>query len=72
VQRRLREGCSLEEILAEVEKKAIREAISLAGGDMREAASMLRITAKRLTAMARDAEEDERSELPGERVRSPG
>jgi len=48
VQRRLREGCGLEEILAEVEKKAIREALSLANGDEPSAAEMLKVPPERL------------------------
>ncbi len=48
IQRRLREGCGLEEILDEVEKKAVREALTLANGDELSAAEMLKVPAKRM------------------------
>jgi two-component system response regulator AtoC len=48
VQRRLREGCGLDEIIEEVEKKAVREAMVLSGGDESSAAEMLKLPAKRM------------------------
>lgn len=51
IQRRLREGCGLEEILDEVEKKSIREAMNLAGGDESAAAEMLKLPVKKLKTL---------------------
>ncbi|MGD9713716.1 MAG: sigma-54-dependent transcriptional regulator [Thermomicrobiales bacterium] len=55
VQRRLREGCGLAEIVAEVEKKAVHEAYSLTGGDESAAAELLKIPVKDLRTRLADA-----------------
>jgi two-component system response regulator AtoC len=51
IQRRLREGCGLDEIVEEVEKKAVREALVLSGGDESAAAEMLKLPAKRMKSL---------------------
>jgi two-component system response regulator AtoC len=51
IQHRLRAGCGLEEILAEVEKKAVWEAMKLTGDDRSAAAAMLKLPARTLTAL---------------------
>ncbi len=51
VQRRLREGCGLEEILAEVEKKTVHEAIAITNGDEQSAAEMLKLPLKQLKSL---------------------
>ncbi len=58
VQRRLREGCSLEEIIAEVEKKTVREAYVLSGGDDAAAAQMLKLSLKEFKARLAQSEEE--------------
>ncbi|MBX3071158.1 MAG: sigma-54-dependent Fis family transcriptional regulator [Thermomicrobiales bacterium] len=60
VQRRLREGCGLKEIVAEVEKKAVWEAMKLSGDDASAAASMLGVPqAEMKQLLARADEEDD-------------
>ncbi|CAN5531177.1 sigma 54-interacting transcriptional regulator [soil metagenome] len=56
VQRRLREGCGMDEILAEVEKRAVREALILAGDDHSAASEMLKISKQRLRSLVAEIE----------------
>ncbi len=58
VQRRLREGCSLEEILAEVEMKAVREAFALSGSDEAAAAEMLKLSLKEFRSRLARSEDE--------------
>lgn len=57
VQRRLREGCGLDEIVAEVEKKAVWEAMRLSGDDTSSAAAMLGVSSARLKKLLAQADE---------------
>jgi two-component system response regulator AtoC len=58
VQRRLREGCSLKEIVAEVEKKAVWEAMKLSGDDAAAAASMLGVSQADMKKLLARADEE--------------
>jgi two-component system, NtrC family, response regulator AtoC len=59
VQRRLREGSGLEDLLREVEKQAVREALSMSHDDRDAAADLLRITTKRLATLIDKTDADE-------------
>jgi two-component system response regulator AtoC len=59
VQRRLREGCGLDEIIEEVEKKAVREAMILSGSDESTAAEMLKLPVKRMKQLLAQAGAEE-------------
>jgi DNA-binding NtrC family response regulator len=59
VQRRLREGCGLDEIIEEVEKKAVREAMVLSGGDESSAAEMLKLPAKRMKQLLAPVDDED-------------
>jgi two-component system response regulator AtoC len=58
VQRRLREGCGLDEIIEEVEKKAVREAMNLSGGDESSAAEMLKLPVRKLKSLLETVKSD--------------
>lgn len=58
VQRRLREGCGLSEITAEVEKLAVWEAMRLSGDDVEAAAAMLKISDARMRKLLSMADDE--------------